>query len=161
LTAAAERRLLAEYLATAARLRHSFTAICTRATPLMPMTDDRIDRLDGDDDVTIVAFLKRYEQYEDCLHRILKTISQIMEYGKVERLVAIDIGRRAEKFGIVDEKPWGDAVRARNALAHQYPLRPDKRAEQVNRAWQARDTLEMAWQGIVRFVAEESLIDEQ
>lgn len=161
MTAAAERRLLAEYLSTAARFRVSFVAICDRSIELMPMGEDRIDRLGQDDDVLIVAFLKRFEQYEACLNRTLKTISQIVKYGKVERLVALDVGRRAEKFGIVDERRWGDAVRARNALVHEYPLRPDKRAEQVNRAWDARDTLETTWQGICRFVEEEHLINER
>ena len=131
------------------------------ATSLMPMTEDRIDALERVDDITMVAFLKRYEQYEDCLNRTLKTISQIMEYGKVERLAAIDVGRRAEKFGIVEERAWSEAVRARNALVHEYPLRPDKRVEQVNRAWAAQGTLEATWQGINRFVADEGLIDER
>ena len=125
------------------------------------MAEDRIDALERMDDITVVAFLKRYEQYEDCLNRTLKTISQIMEYGKVERLVAVDVGRRAEKFGIVEETAWGEAVRARNALVHEYPLRPDKRVEQVNRAWAARETLEATWQGITKFVVDEGLIDER
>lgn len=143
------------------RLRKGFLAIFELAITLMPMTEDRIDSLDRMDDVTVVAFLKRYEQYEDCLNRTLKTISQIMEYGRIKRLLAVDVGRRAEKFGIVDEAAWGEAVRARNALVHEYPLRPDKRVEQVNRAWAARETLEAAWQGITRFVADERLIDER
>ncbi len=118
--------------------------------------DARIDTLVGLDDIAVMAFFKRYEKYADCLNRILKTISQIMELGKFERLTSVDVARRAEKFGIVDEQPWGDAVRARNALVHEYPLRPDKRAEQVNRAWDARDTLE-TWRGILRFVEQERL----
>lgn len=160
MTAAAERALLREYLVTAARLRESFTSICDKAAGLLPMSADRIDMLTNEDDVIVVAFLKRFEQYEDCLNRTIKTISQITEYGKVEGLTALDIGRRAEKFGIVNERAWGDAVRARNALAHEYPLRPDKRAEQINRAWASRGTLETTWQGIERFVAHKGLIDD-
>lgn len=126
----------------------------------MPMTAERIDCLGEDDDLVMVAFLKRFEQYEDCLQRLLRTVAQLVELGKVEGLSALDVARRAERFGIVDADLWSDAVRARNALAHQYPLRPEKRVEQINRAWDARGTLEIAWSGITRFVTQQGLIDD-
>ena len=102
---------------------------------------------------------KRVEQFEDSLGRTLKTISKLMEHGKVERLASVDVPRRAGALGILaDQDVWADAVRACNALVHEYPLDPAERANQLNTAWAARDTLATAWAAIQRFIEAKGLL---
>lgn len=158
MTGDAERRLLAEYLATCERLATRFEEVCAQAGAHLPTTPNGLAALETADENTLLAFIKRFEQFEDMLQRTIKTVSIIMEHGKFERLTARDVTDRAVNFGIVDDGDrWAEAVRTRNALAHEYPLRPDKRAEQLNRAWTARATLAEAWAGVQRFVAQEKL----
>ena len=160
MTGAEERQLLADYLATCERLADSFREVSAFAEPLLPMTADRINALEGRDGMFVLAFLKSFEQFEDALGRTLKTIAQLMALGKIERLTPRDVANKAEAFGIVDRADhWSEAVRTRNALAHEYPLRPDKRAEQLNRAWEARSILTATWAAIQAFVQKEGLIE--
>lgn len=159
MTKAEERALLRDYLATLTRLSTGFDRAVDEVAALMPMAADRIDELTLDDDSRVVVFLKRFEQYEDALGHALKAISKIMEYGKIERLTAVDVARRAYHLGILASQDiWADAVRARNTLAHDYPIDPVKRTNQVNVAWQARSTLQTTWTAIQRFVETEELL---
>ena len=161
MTQAQEQALLRQYLATCARLHGGFSRTAREAEPLMPVGPDRIDDLTYADETTVLSYLKRFEQFEDALNRTLKLLSKAMELGKVERLTAIDVTRRAASLGILDsEKVWEDAVRTRNTLAHEYPLDPVKRADQVAAAWRSRMTLFTTWTAIQRFVSEERLLDD-
>lgn len=154
-----EQALLRDYLATCARLDKGFRDVCAQADAILPVGVDAIDALPLADENIVLSFIKRFEQFEDALHRTLKAISKIMEHGKVERLTSVDVTRRAHALGIIDsERVWADAVRARNALAHEYPLNPEKRADQVNGAWNKRDTLTGTWEAIQRFVEVEELL---
>ncbi len=161
MTAEQERNLLTEYLANCRRLHIGFEATASRVATIMPIGPERIDTLDTDDETLVLAYLKRFEQFEDALHRTLKAISKIMEYGKIERLTARDVTHRAHALGILpDDKIWADAVRTRNALAHEYPLDPVKRADQLAQGWASRETLNTTWAAIQRFVAEEGLLND-
>lgn len=159
MTEEGERALLRDYLATGARLAAGFNETVDVVAPLLPIGADAIDGLPVREETYVLAYLKRFEQFEDALHRTLKAISKIMEHGRIERLTSVDVTRRAHALGILpSEKVWADAVRTRNALAHEYPLNPAKRAEQVNMAWQARETLNLTWAAIGRFVEAEGLL---
>lgn len=159
MTSAEERALLAEYFTTNSRLEKGFRDSVEYLGPLMPIQSDRLDQLSLVDETAVLAYLKRFEQFEDALHRTLKAISKIMEYGKIERLTSRDVTRRAFALGILPSADiWADAVRTRNALAHEYPLDPEKRAAQVNAAWNSRETLLKTWAAIQRFVKIEGLL---
>lgn len=161
MTRVEERALLRQYLEVCERLTDGIARAAEGAAPLLPIAPAAFDTLSLADENTILAFLKRFEQFEDALHRTLKTISQLMELGKVERLTARDVANRAEKFGVIlSAEIWADAVRTRNALAQEYPLDRDKRARQVNDAWEARDVLDSTWQAIQAFVEREGLLDD-
>lgn len=150
-----------EYLASGVRLHAGFVLTVGLVEPLMPIGPDKIDSLAIPDESTVLAFIKRFEQFEDALTRTLKALSKIMEHGKIERLTSRDVTRRAHALGILEsEKMWADAVRTRNTLAHEYPLNPVKRAEQLAAAWASRETLNATWAAIQRFVAEERLLDD-
>ena len=70
----------------------------------------------------------------------------------------IDRWRAAGLGNLPDEKTWADAVRARNALAHEYPMNPARHPEQLNTARAAASTLVTNWAAIQRFVTEEGLL---
>lgn len=161
MTGEQERSLLTEYLASCGRLHRGFDDTATRVAAIMPIGSDRIDSLNVADETLVLAYLKRFEQFEDALNRTLKAISKIMEYGKIERLTARDVTRRAHALGILEnDKIWAEAVRTRNALAHEYPLDPVKRADQLSQAWASREILSGTWAAIQRFVVEEGLLDD-
>ena len=161
MTAEGEQALLREYLATCERLYSGFVVSIASVAPLMPIGPETIDSLPTADENNVLAFLKRFDQFEDALNRTLKAISTMMEHGKIERLTSVDVTRRAFQLGILaSEKVWADAVRTRNALAHEYPLHPEKRADQVGKAWNSRETLNVTWAAIERFVREEGLLGD-
>ena len=154
-----EIALLTEYLASGARIHAGFQQSAAIAAAFLPVTVDNIDRLSPSDETAVLAFIKRFEQFEDLLGRTLKAISKIMEHGKIERLTSRDVAHRAWALGILtDERSWSDAVRSRNALAHEYPLDPAKRAAQLNNAWNARETLTTTWASILKFIKVEGLL---
>lgn len=154
-----EIAVLREHLATCARLRDRLAVVRARIDALIPLTAERLAALDSDADIDVLAFLKTYEQFEDTLGRTLKTIVMMVQFGKRETLSARTVALRAVALGIFDDgKEWADAVRVRNELAHEYPLRPDKQAAQVNSAWRMCDTLNNTANAIVAFVDRERLL---
>ena len=159
MTGQEERALLRDYTETCARLLDGLQRAITQAAPMMPVDAATLDTMPVGDENLILAYLKRYEQFEDTLGRAIKTVAQIMALGKIERLQPRDVANKAEAYGIVDDaERWSDAVRARNALVHEYPLRPDKRAAQINDAWKANAILIDAWEGLQRFIEQEGLL---
>ena len=151
--------VLGEHLATCARLESGLVRVRSRVEPLIPIEADRMRSLSDDEHVDVLAFLKTYEQLGDTLERTLKTIAMLMQFGKTERLMPRDVAYRAVSLGILEDgKDWADAVRVRNELAHEYPLRPDKQAEQVNKAWEKSTTLFRTAQAIRQFVEQERLL---
>ncbi len=158
MTREGEIQILSEYLAVCRQLEASLTRVRGRLGPLMPIEADRLRTLSDDEHVDVLAFLKVYEQLEDTLGRTLKTIAMLMQLGKVERMTPRDVAYRAVSLGIfADGKSWADAVRVRNELAHEYPLRPDKQASQIANAWAKSETLFETAQAIRDFVDRERL----
>lgn len=151
--------MLREHLATCERLESGLVRVRGRVERLIPIGPDRMRSLTDDEHVDVLAFLKTYEQLEDTLGRTLKTISMLMQFGKAERLMPRDVAYRAVSLGILEDgKEWADAVRVRNELAHEYPLRPDKQSEQVNKAWDKCQTLFRTANAIRIFVEQERLL---
>lgn len=151
--------VLQEHLATCERLEAGLVRVRGRIEGLVPIEAARMRSLSDDEHVDVLAFLKTYEQLEDTLGRTLKTIAMLMQFGKTERLMPRDVAYRAVSLGILqDGKAWADAVRVRNELAHEYPLRPDKQAEQVNKAWDKSATLFETANAVRAFVDQERLL---
>lgn len=154
-----EITILREHLATIDRLADRHGLLCERLAPLLPLDAERIRILDAEQEVHVLAFLKTYEQLEDTLGRTLKTIAMVMQFGRHERMTPRDVALRSVALGVIDDgKRWADAVRVRNELAHQYPLRPDKQSAQVNAAWRNTATLFETQRAIAEFVERERLL---
>ena len=159
MTREGEIMVLGEHLAVCRQLEASLRKVRSRLATLMPLEADRLRTLSDDEHVDVLAFLKAYEQLGDTLGRTLKTIAMLMQLGKHERLQARDVAFRAVSLGILsDGKSWADAVRVRNELAHEYPLRPDKQASQIANAWAKSGILFETAQAIRDFVDRERLL---
>lgn len=159
MTREGEILVLREHLVTCERLESGLSYVRRRIEPLIPIGADRMQSLSDDEHVNVLAFLKTYEQLEDTLGRTLKTVAMLMQFGKIERLMPRDVAYRAVSLGILEDgKAWADAVRVRNELAHEYPLRPDKQSEQINNAWAKSEVLFQTAQAIRNFVEQERLL---
>ena len=159
MTREGEIAVLREHLATCQRLEAGLVRVRARVGEVMPITADRMRALSDDEHVDGLAFLKIYEQLEDTLGRTLKTIAMLMQLGRDERMTQRDVAYRAVALGILEDgRSWADAVRVRNELTHEYPLRPDKQAEQVNKAWAKSGTLFETGLAIRNFVDRERLL---
>lgn len=151
--------ILREHLAVCERLEAGLRLVRSRVAALVPIEAARMRSLSDDEHVDVLAFLKTYEQLEDTLGRTLKTVAMLMQLGKVERLMPRDVAFRAVSLGILEDgREWADAVRVRNELAHEYPLRPDKQADQVNKAWEKSATLFATADAVRTFVDRERLL---
>lgn len=151
--------ILREHLAVITRLTARLGEVRARIEALVPMTEERMRTLEGEEHLWVLAFLKTYEQCEDTLGRTLKTLAMLMQLGKTERLQPRDVALRAVSLGILEDgKAWADAVRVRNELAHEYPLQPGKQAHQVNAAWNKSETLFTTAAAINAFVERERLL---
>lgn len=159
MTGQEEIALLRDYCQTCTRLLDGLQRAIDQAVPLMPVDPITLGDMPVEDENFILAHLKRYEQFEDALGRTIKTGTQMMALGKPQRLEPRDVANKAEGYGIIDDADcWSEAVRARNALIHEYPLRADKRASRINNAWEANATLMRVWTGLQRFIEEEGLL---
>lgn len=151
--------VLREHLDTGAALVRRLHRVRARIDRLIPMAAERIGSLDDDESIDVLAFLKTFEQLEDTLGRTLKTVAMLMQLGKAERLQPRDVALRAVALGILsDGRDWADAVRVRNELAHEYPLRPEKQSGQINAAWDKSATLFATEKAIRDFVEREGLL---
>ncbi len=151
--------LLREHLSTVARLAERLALVRDKVGDLMPMSAERLKGLGEEQDIFVLAFLKTFEQLEETLARTLKTLVMLMQLGEIGRLTPRDVAYRAVSLGILaDGKTWADAVRVRNALAHEYPLDPAKQSSQVNAAWDNSETLFDTARAIEVFVERERLL---
>lgn len=161
MTGEGELQILQTHLRVCQRLEAGLRTVLLRIDGLFPADRDQIENLDDDRHVDVLAFLKTFEQFEDALGRTLKVIALMMSFGKAERLAPRDVANRALSLGIIEDgRAWANAVRTRNELAHEYPVEPDKQADQVNKAWQSSETLFRTAQEIRVFVTRERLLDD-
>lgn len=162
MTGVEERALLEQYLMTCSRIRDGFVASAVRLDRLMPMAEVQVDALTLDEEDKVLAFLKRFEQFADMVHRTLRLLAQIAELGRIERLTPRDVANRAEKLGLVeDAEIWARIVRARNHLTHEYALNAATRVQRMNEAWALREPLAAMASRLKTHAVDEGLIDDR
>jgi hypothetical protein len=151
--------VLREHLSTCQLLARRLHEVRALLEARMPINAAAVRELESASHIYVLGFLKTFEQFEEALARTLKTIAMLLQFGRIERMTARDVALRAVSLGIIlDGKAWADAVRVRNALAHEYPLNPGKQAEQVNAAWEHSATLFRTVDEIEQFVERERLL---
>lgn len=128
-------RLLQENLdgaqRTAIRLRRSLAKVSS----LSPFTAQVVAGFDPDQQDTVDAFLKRFEQLADTLGLTLFKGVAILEQEDVARLSRRDLSDLMEKLGaIASADDWGRVTVLRNRLAHGYPADPARQASRLQEA---------------------------
>lgn len=128
-----ERALLGEYLETCARLSLGFKETAEIVAPMLRIEASDIDKQPIQQETFVLAYLKRFEQFEDMLNRTLKAISKIMEHGKIERLTSVDVARRAYALGILASEKDVDR---RGSHAQRVGARISAKSRQTRRTGQ-------------------------
>jgi uncharacterized protein with HEPN domain len=84
--------------------------------------------------VASTAALKDFEQLEDTLNALFRTVLRAMGV-RLKGLYPLDIGHRMEELDVLDDAArWLEVVKLRNELIHDYPVEP---ADQLARLRQA------------------------
>lgn len=84
--------------------------------------------------VASTALLKQFEQLEDALSRMFRTVLKLLGQ-QLRGLFALDIARLMVELGVLDDpEHWVAIVKLRNQLVHEYPLRPAKQLERLKSA---------------------------
>jgi len=125
-------RLLPENLEgahrTAARLGRSLGKVTARS----PFTAQMVAGLDPDQQDTVDAFLKRFEQLADLVGLALFKGLAILEQEDVAHLSRRDLADLMEKLGIIPSaEDWSRVAVLRTRLAHGYPNDPARQASRM------------------------------
>lgn len=124
-----ERAILEALLEAVERVSTGFDEARELLEPV-PVSPAEFEKLDKVQRIAAAALLKRFEQLQDLLARLLRT-ALLADGADISAMTARDIANRMEKLGALpDAAQWSQVVRLRNRLAHEYPV---SRLEQFNR----------------------------
>lgn len=103
--------------------------------PVLPVSGDDLYALPVIERIASIALLKRYEQLQDMLARLLRAYVS-WELEDVRAMSRRDQANQAEKFGMVaDADDWMEAAELRNRLVHEYPVEEAEQVDRVNECW--------------------------
>lgn len=103
--------------------------------PVLPVSGDDLSMLPVVERIASIALLKRYEQLQDMLGRLLRAYLS-WELEDVREMSRRDQANQAEKFGLVeDADDWMEAADLRNRLVHEYPVEEAEQVDRVNECW--------------------------
>jgi hypothetical protein len=135
---------------TAARLRRSLGKV----TALSPLTPQVVEGLDPDQQDTVDAFLKRFEQLADLVGLSLFKGLAILEQEDVAHLSRRDLADLMEKLGIIPSaEDWSRVAVLRNRLAHGYPNDPARQASRLQEAVDLTPTVLAAFDALAAYAA--------
>lgn len=102
---------------------------------LTPFTVERFQSATRHQRVASVALLKRMEQVQDVLARLLRALAA-WQGRDAAALTMRDLGNLAEQLGAVAHaEEWMALVRLRNRLVHEYPLEEAEQVARVDACW--------------------------
>jgi len=105
--------------------------------PVLPVAGGDLSTLPVVERIASIALLKRYEQLQDMLGRLLRAYLS-WELEDVREMTRRDQANQAEKFGLVDDADdWMEAAELRNRLVHEYPVQESEQVDRVNECWVA------------------------
>ena len=108
---------------------------------VLPVADDDLDDLPLLERVASVAMLKRYEQLQDMLGRLLRSYLS-WELEDVQAMTRRDQANQLERLGVVeDADEWIGAAELRNRLVHEYPIDEGEQRDRINDTWIAIERL--------------------
>lgn len=104
---------------------------------VLPIAEDDLARLPVVERIASIALLKRYEQLQDMLGRLLRAYLS-WELEDARAMTRRDQANQLEKLLVIDDADqWVDASELRNRLVHEYPIDEAEQVERVNDCWAA------------------------
>ncbi|WP_375398491.1 hypothetical protein [uncultured Sphingomonas sp.] len=126
--------------------------------PVLPVVEEQFDLLPVVERIATIALLKRYEQLQDMLGRLLRAYLS-WELEDVRAMTRRDLANQFEKLGVFDNADaWIDASELRNRLVHEYPIDEAEQVERVNDAWAASAQLVAAYAILRARIADRGLL---
>lgn len=137
-----DRELLAEVLAACERPHAHLGRYIDDVEALGVIDGDSVANLSFEEETSVRAFLKTFEQFQDMAARRLLRLYLVIMGEDVRGLTARDAFDRAETVGVLDSADaFFEVQRVRNKLAHEYPMDNQRRARRINEAHSAATTL--------------------
>ncbi len=147
-----ERALLGEIIAATERVADSLRLSVEEVSRFAPVAPDAVDRMPRSQQKDVLSLFKSYEQLVDLLANRLVRAMLVLDGQNTAGWSARDAFRHMEARGsLEDAQRFMALVLLRNRLAHEYPMRAEKRAQRID------ETLDFA--GFLLEAAERLLID--
>lgn len=126
---------IGQLLGRCAALRAGIEEIALDLEPLIPATVAGLKGATRHQRIASVALLKRVEQLQDVLARLLRALAA-WRGQDAAGLSLRDLGNLAAQLGGIDDaEEWMALVRLRNRLVHEYPLDEVEQAARVDACW--------------------------
>lgn len=110
----------------------------TGVLPARSMAEIKADRRVS---VASVALLKRIEQLQDLLIRLMRALVT-WEGGDSQAMTVRDLANWMEKQGVLVTDEWMELTLLRKRLVHEYPIDEAEQLKRVNESWAAAEQLE-------------------
>ena len=125
---------------------------------VMPFTGDDLSILSVVERAGSVAFIKRFEQLQDLLSRLVRLIAA-WEGADSASMTHRDVGDWLEKRLLVDDaENWMNAVRLRNRLVHEYPILEAEQVRRLNECWALMPALQQIAVALTDYATEKGLV---
>lgn len=153
-----EQAILRALLEAVERVSTGFEEARELLEPI-PNSPGEFNRLNKVQRIATAALLKRFEQMQDLLARLMRT-ALLADGADISTLTARDIANRMEKLrALPDAARWSEAVRLRNRLAHEYPTSSAEQFDRLSSALDQIETLHAAHASVLTFLERQSLIN--
>ncbi|HEX8445973.1 MAG TPA: hypothetical protein VF649_05095 [Sphingomonas sp.] len=125
---------------------------------VLPVQDDDLARLPVVQRIASIALLKRFEQLQDMLGRLVRTL--LSWTGEdVRELTRRDVANWMERLRLVETSDdWLDLTGLRNRLVHEYPINEIEQVDRVNECWVAMPRLVTIFDAVQAYLAKQGFI---
>ncbi len=145
--------LLRAILARCERISGGVEELRPLLAPVLPTDHASIDMLETMTRIASVALLKRVEQLQDMLARLVRAVAS-WELIDVAEMTRRDLANWMEQRRFVDDAAqWITLTELRNRLVHEYPIDDAEQIRRVNQSWEAASALQAIFRRIPAYLA--------
>lgn len=157
MSAAPEQAILRALLEAARRVGEGMDEARDLLGPV-PATQSAYAALDKVQRTAATAILKRFEQLQDILSRLMRT-ALIADGIDIGAFTTRDIANRLEKLNALpDARQWSEIVRLRNRLAHEYPVGAEEQLSRLTDVLARASDLSAIHLSLQSFLREQQLV---
>lgn len=138
-------------LARCERVAAGAEAVKALFAAIMPFAGNDLNDLSLQEQAGTTAFIKRFEQLQDLLARLVRLIAgwEGVDAGSMSQR---DLGDWLEKrFLAVEAIEWMVAARLRNRLVHEYPIEEEEQVRRLNECWALMPLLQTITVGLAAY----------